>query len=46
MNKSPFLSDLRDHMFTMHYLKRTVDSYVQRVKYFMVGEKKQQSGYP
>jgi len=41
MNKSPFLSDLRDHMLTMRYSKRTVDSYVQWVKYFIVFHKKQ-----
>lgn len=41
MNRSPFLNDLRDHMLTMRYSKRTVHSYIQWIKYFIVFNKKQ-----
>ena len=41
MNKSPFLNDLRDHMLVMRYSKRTADSYIQWIKYFIVFHKKQ-----
>jgi len=41
MNKSPFLTDLRDHMLVMRYSKRTADSYIQWIKYFIVFHKKQ-----
>ena len=41
MNNSPFLQDLRDHMLTMRYSRRTVDSYIHWIKYFIVFHKKQ-----
>lgn len=41
INKSPFLNDLRNHMLMMRYSERTLDSYLQWIKYFIVSHKKQ-----
>ena len=41
IEKSPFLQGIEEHMFTMPYAKRTVESYARWLKYFMIYYKKQ-----
>lgn len=41
MTSSPFLQDFRNHMLTLRYSRRTVDSYAYWVKYFILFHKKQ-----
>lgn len=36
MSKSPFLTDVRQRMYTLRYAKRTVDSYLQWIRVFIL----------
>jgi hypothetical protein len=40
MSQSPFLTDAREKMYTLHYAKRTVESYLHWIKTFIIYHRK------